>query len=179
MDNPSMAIDESHTDLEHIKELLLQVIESNKQISHSWRAHHEETHIHEHEAREKAENAVNARLEGMNELRAQINNERGLFLLRDQYNERHEALVQRVSNEVERINARITSELERQSQRVQLLIEALDRRVTEVERLETVQSTKNEYTMAQATAARQRMALLLTALSVGIAILTNFLFRSL
>lgn len=174
-----MKADETKSDLEHLREILLQVIESNKQSSLSWCQSHELTHSHEREGRDKAESAVNARLEGMNELRAQITEERGLYLLRDQYNERHEALIQRVTMEVERLNTRITAELERQAQRLYLLIEALDRRVTEVERSQTVQSTKNEYATSQAAAARQRMALVLTALSVGIAILTNFLFRSL
>lgn len=179
MGDLAMATNESTDNVEYIKELLMQMIDANKQISIAWRLSHDITHKSEHEALQKAENSVNVRLEAMNELRAQIERERGMFLLKDQYNERHEALVQRVSMEVERINGRITTEMERQSQRLELMVDALNRRVSEMERQGTVQTTKNEYALAQASSARQRMALALTAISVGIALITNFLFKRL
>jgi len=57
-------------------------------------------HMREHEqmllALGTARDEVNRRLEEMNELRAQITTERGEFLLRKEYEGKHEALLERI-----------------------------------------------------------------------------------
>ena len=55
-------------------------------------------HQGEREAVEIAATDINRRLEAANELRAQINNERGLYLTRELYDREHSALSQRVAN---------------------------------------------------------------------------------
>jgi chromosome segregation ATPase len=59
-------------------------------------AQHNREHQMIQDAVAKAEQSVNVRLEGMNELRAQINSERGSYLSRAEYDAKHEALAHAV-----------------------------------------------------------------------------------
>jgi hypothetical protein len=63
---------------------------------------------------EKAEAAVNVRLEGMNELRSQINAERGAYLSVSTYEAKHETLVEKVDAIDDALTARL-NRLENQS----------------------------------------------------------------
>lgn len=54
-----------------------------RELREQWQSDHMHVHELEREALDKAETAVNSRLEGMNELRAQINTERGTYATRD------------------------------------------------------------------------------------------------
>lgn len=78
----------------------------------------DKAHAREHgmlrEAIEKAEQGVNLRLEGMNELRAQINAERGSYLTTSTYDAKHEALTQKLDQAERTLAGRIAT-LEQQS----------------------------------------------------------------
>lgn len=69
-----------------------------------------EAHMREHEqsnvAIDTARNEVNRRLAEMNELRAQINVERGEYLSRHEYEAKHDALIERI-NSMERSRANL------------------------------------------------------------------------
>jgi uncharacterized protein with PIN domain len=153
-------------DLAYIKDLLMQIIESNKQISQAWRANHDETHRREHEAREKAEHAVNARLEGMNELRSQISQERGLYLSKEQYDDRHEALQQRVTIEIERV-----------LQRMQVSAESMDRRLTIIEHAQTTLHATTEYAKSQNQSALVKWGIVIAVCNLGMAVLINIVLK--
>ena len=56
-----------------------------RELREMWEKEHSRVHIAEHEAIAKAESAVNQRLEGMNELRSQINAERGRYVTRENF----------------------------------------------------------------------------------------------
>lgn len=58
---------------------------------------HDREHAMLRDALGKAEGAVNQRLEGMNELRAQINAERGAYLSTSTYEAKHEVLVEKIN----------------------------------------------------------------------------------
>jgi DNA polymerase sigma len=155
------------TDLEHVRALLNQLFESEKAVSIVWRENHDKVHDREHEAIVKAENAVNARLEAMNELRAQINTERGRFVLKEQYDERHEALAQRLTMEVERL-----------AQRVQLSYETMERRLTAIERIQTTQQAQSEYQKSQQQSTFVKWGIILTLASLIMSFLVNFVLKT-
>ncbi len=58
----------------------------------AWQFAHLHVHQMEHQALDTASIRLNERLAEMNEVRRQINEERGAFLLRDRYEASHEAL---------------------------------------------------------------------------------------
>jgi DNA repair exonuclease SbcCD ATPase subunit len=60
-------------------------VRHERELREEWERAHEHVHELEHEAINKAEDAVNLRLEGMNELRAQINTERGKYVTRETF----------------------------------------------------------------------------------------------
>jgi limonene-1,2-epoxide hydrolase len=53
-----------------------------RELREQWESLHMVVHRQEQLARDKAEGAINERLEGMNEVRAQINEERGSYATR-------------------------------------------------------------------------------------------------
>jgi hypothetical protein len=58
-------------------------VRHERELREQWERMHMAVHGQEQLARDKAEAAVNNRLDGMNELRAQINSERGSYATRD------------------------------------------------------------------------------------------------
>jgi Haemolysin XhlA len=79
----------------HDRRLAKATEETERRIDERWTNHHRE-HRMIQEAVGKAEMSVDKRLEAMNELRAQINNERGSYLTRALYETNHNDLRQRV-----------------------------------------------------------------------------------
>jgi hypothetical protein len=154
------------TEIEFTQQLLRQAIEANHEMVTQWREAHEQVHQAEHQAVVKAEQFVREKLEAMNELRAQINSERGRYVAKDQYEERHEALGQRVSLEIERL-----------SQRVQLMWDGIDRRLSEVERLQTAQQATAEYAKGQTQNLLVKWGLIITAISTALMIAINLIIR--
>jgi hypothetical protein len=75
-----------------------------------WAIHHVREHALIQEAVGKAEASVDKRLEGMNELRAQITSERAVYLTRAVYDAAHAELRSRVTNNTEAI-IKLSSEL--------------------------------------------------------------------
>ncbi len=61
-----------------------------------WRQHHPDIHRLENVARQIAAKDIDRRLEAMNELRRQIEEERGVYLTRDLYDREHGTLSGRV-----------------------------------------------------------------------------------
>ncbi len=71
-----------------------------------WRSHERE-HVLGDKALALAAGDVNRRLEAMNELREQITSERGLYLTRETYDDKHNSLEQRIGV-LERASASLT-----------------------------------------------------------------------
>ncbi len=65
-------------------------------IEQRWKTHKRE-HAQERAALLDARANIDRRLEGMNELRAQISSERGEYLTRTEYEAKHEALIARIN----------------------------------------------------------------------------------
>jgi hypothetical protein len=63
-----------------------------RELREQWQREHEIRHTAMEEARRLAAIEIERRLEGMNELRAQISNERGMYLTRDLYDREHALL---------------------------------------------------------------------------------------
>jgi len=82
-----------HTDSVNTRlSLLEQGALAYKELSEErWRAHHA-VHISEGQVREDTKEAMNARLEGMNQLRE----ENAKFITRDEYNSAHKSIDERV-----------------------------------------------------------------------------------
>jgi hypothetical protein len=100
-----------------LRELLEQrMAQQDRAAEARWTAHEHE-HAMLREAVMKAEIAVNTRLEGMNELRTQINRERGAYLTTETYEAKHEALIQKVEGQGAALNARLST-LENQAANV-------------------------------------------------------------
>lgn len=67
-----------------------------RELREQWQVAHENVHVLEKEARTLAVEDINRRLEDMNQFRAQLNKERGDYLLRHDYEREHSALADRV-----------------------------------------------------------------------------------
>lgn len=63
-----------------------------RELREAWQEAHESRHASEAEARQIASIEINRRLDDMNELRRQIEQERGRYLQRDLYDKEHTAL---------------------------------------------------------------------------------------
>ena len=67
-------------------------IEHERALREQWQEAHENVHRLEDEARELAARVINIRLEGMNELRRQIDSERGVYISREVHDQQINAL---------------------------------------------------------------------------------------
>ena len=74
-----------------------------------WEGHHRE-HEMEQKALEVARAEIERRLEGMNELRAQITSERGNYIARAEFEAKHEQITQRLGS-LETLQAGVLSRL--------------------------------------------------------------------
>lgn len=86
----------------HDARLQKAIEDTERRIIDRWATHMRE-HSLIHDAVEKAEASVDKRLEAMNELRAQINAERGNYLTRVAYETNHNDLRQRVTANTENL----------------------------------------------------------------------------
>jgi hypothetical protein len=69
-----------------------QGLKFERELREQWEVAHENVHELERLAISKAEVSVNQRLEAMNELRSQIQIERGSYVQREMYEKEHKAL---------------------------------------------------------------------------------------
>jgi hypothetical protein len=67
-------------------------IDHERELREQWQRLHMEMHVTMDKARDIAGADINRRLEGMNELRTQINSERGLYLSREVFDREHAQL---------------------------------------------------------------------------------------
>ncbi len=67
-------------------------IEHERELREQWQKLHLDMHVAMDLARSLAGDDINRRLDGMNELRAQITSERGLYLSRELFDREHSAL---------------------------------------------------------------------------------------
>lgn len=67
-------------------------IEHERELRESWQVGHNLLHEAEDKALDIASKEIDRRLEGMNQIREQINNERGMYVTREVYDEQHNAL---------------------------------------------------------------------------------------
>lgn len=93
-----------------LKEYLEGLISAKeKQDAAQWEAHRRE-HTLLKEALDVAHGVMNGRLEGMNEFRSQINSERGNYVAKVVYEERHERLIERLG-ELEKYKSNMDGKL--------------------------------------------------------------------
>lgn len=67
-------------------------VQHERELREQWQTAHGEVHVLEQKALDIAKAGINARLEEMNNLRAQVESERGRYLSREVYDEQHAAL---------------------------------------------------------------------------------------
>jgi hypothetical protein len=81
-------------------DMIIQLMaEVDRRYQQRWEAH-EAVHEQESEVRSESAKRIDARLEGLNELRQEVLADRNLFMSREAFDAKHEALVSRVdSNE--------------------------------------------------------------------------------
>lgn len=73
-------------------DIIQEQIKHERELREAWQKAHLTLHKSEAEALATARNEIDRRLSGMNEIREQINNERGRYLLREFYDEQHASL---------------------------------------------------------------------------------------
>jgi hypothetical protein len=80
--------------------------EVDRRYQQRWEAH-EAVHEQESEVRSESAKRIDARLEGLNQLRQEVLADRNLFMSREAYDAKHEALIARIDAVEESSNARL------------------------------------------------------------------------